>query len=261
MSSSRILRARLDVWCAVACLTMSIGIADVRAQAQGAAAHWQGWTIAPYAWISDTKGRVGGGGAASDVNLTAKDLLKSVNVAIMAIGELRRDPWLGRVDFFYASISDDEDLSSVVGAPATIHVDEGQTMISPEVGYTVYKWPKGLVDVLAGIRYWHMANDLGLTLPTGSGSQSTNTSWVDGIAGADVAATPWGPRWHLFALGDLGGGGSNFTWQAFGGGTYDFNDWGSVSAAYRYLHVAYESEKLIDDVAMSGPAISVGFRF
>src|SRR5262249_32445457 len=76
-------------WCLVACVSMSMGIAAERAQAQDAAGPWQGWSITPYGWISDAKGRVGGSGTASEINLTAEDLLKSVNVAIMTIGERR----------------------------------------------------------------------------------------------------------------------------------------------------------------------------
>src|SRR5215510_4917956 len=196
MSRSRIHCTRLSRWCLITCVSMSLGTAAERARAQGAEGPWQGWSITPYGWISDTKGRVGGSGTASEINLTAEDLLKSVNVAIMTIGERRRGPWVGRVDFFYASISDDENLEALVGAsPANIHVDEGQTMISPVVGYTVYKWPRGVVDVLGGISYWHMTSDLTATLPSGSGKQSTDADWVDGIVGLDVGATPWGPRW------------------------------------------------------------------
>jgi hypothetical protein len=63
--------------------------------------------------------------------------------------------------------------------------------------------------------------ELTTVLPSISSGAETSADWVDAIVGADLHATPSGPRWRLLAYADLGAGGSDFTWRALGGVTYD----------------------------------------
>lgn len=258
MAHSRAVNTRSVRRFALACVLMST--AGSSAGAQGAPTTWQ-WSITPYAWLARTEGRVGAGNISTDVDLSAGDLLKSVDVVLMAVVQAQRGRWLGHVDLFYVSASDDANVQLLPGIAATLKVQQYQTMVAPEVGYTLYTRPNVAVDAVAGLRYWHVKAELTAALPARSVGGSNSADWVDGIVGATVRAMPWGPRWHLLAYGDLGAGGANFTWQALGGATYDFSHCCSVGLTYRHLDVDYESDKLINDVSMTGPAISLGFRF
>jgi len=227
---------------------------------QEASKAWQ-WSITPYVWAAGTKGRVGARDVLGSVDVTTGDVLQSGKVALMAVLEGRRGRWLGHLDLFYVSTTDDENLAPVLGAPSTLEIEQYQTMVESQVGYSLLTWPKGSVDAVAGLRSWHVKAELTAVLPSMSSGAETSADWVDGIVGADVRATPWGPRWHLLAYADLGAGGSDFTWQALGGATYDLSRCCSVGLIYRHLDVDYESERLVNDVAMGGPALSLGFRF
>jgi hypothetical protein len=241
-------------------VSAAIAIGAWRADAAEPPTGWQ-FSATPYFWIASTRGRVGAGGTVNEIDIAPSDLLESVDVVLMAIVQARHGRWAGRMDVFYVKISDDEDLESTVGAPGTIGVQQEQTMLAPEVALTVLTRPNVRAEAVAGLRYWHLHSLLHARLAGLGGSIASSTDWVDGIVGADAVVTPWGPRWHLLARADLGAGGSDFTWQALVGATWDYADWGTVGLEYRHLDVDYESAQLVNDIAMSGPAISFGFRF
>ena len=59
---------------------------------------------------------------------------------------------------------------------------------------------------------------------------------------------------------DVGAGDADLTWQAMVGVTYNWN-WGGVSLVYRHLSYDMDGDKLLQDVAVSGPALGLTFRF
>jgi opacity protein-like surface antigen len=195
------------------------------------------------------------------VDVSTGDVLQTGHVTFAAALEGGRGRWLGHLDAFYVSTSDDEDFTPVLGKPSTLHIEQHQTMFAPQVGYAVFTRPTATVHAIAGLRYWYVKAELTAVLPSMSSGAQTDAEWVDGVVGADVRATPWGPRWHLLAYADLGAGGSDFTWQALGGVSYDLSRCCSVGLVYRHLDVDYESDRLVNDVRMSGPAVSFGLRF
>ena len=89
-------------------------------------------------------------------------------------------------------------------------------MVAPQVGYSVFTWPKGAVDVVAGQRSWHVKAELTAILPSMSSGAETSADSVDCIVGAGVRAAPWGPAATCWRTRTFGAGGSDFTWQAFG---------------------------------------------
>jgi opacity protein-like surface antigen len=241
------------------CLASTFASGSV-ARAQRPSNTWR-WSITPYVWAAGTNGRVGARDVVGSVDVTTGDVLQTGALAFMAALEGRRGRWLSHLDAFYVSTTDDEDLGPVLGKPSTLHIEQYQTMLAPHVGYSAFIWPKATVHAIAGLRYWHVKAELTAVLPSMSSGAETSADWADGIVGADVRATPWGPRWHLLAYADLGAGGSDFTWQALGGATYDLSRCCSIGLIYRHLDVDYESDRLVNDVAMGGPALSFGVRF
>ena len=85
-------------------------------------------------------------------------------------------------------------------------------------------------------------------------------SWFDGTAGARVRYNP-AEKWHLFAKGDVGAGGSKLTWQAFGGLGWDVSGCCALMAAYKHLDVNYERDGLVSDNYTSGAALGFEIRF
>ena len=65
----------------------------------------------------------------------------------------------------------------------------------------------------------------------------------------------------LVGKADLGGGGSEFTYQFFGGAAFNLSRRVSLVGAYRVLHVDYDKDNFLFDMSLTGPVIGVGFRF
>jgi hypothetical protein len=209
-----------------------------------------GWRISftPNLWAAGLAGRVGVGGRVSDVDLSFGDIIDQFDIGVMGLLEGRRTPWVLRADVFYVNLGDEAN---------GITVNQEQLMLQPEVGRTMVSQPWGTIDVLVGVRYWHLNVDLTAPPQDLSGAQD----WVDATVGAAWRVQP-GQHWHLFARGDLGGGGAKFTWQGWGGAGYDLGRCCSLLGAYRYLDVDYEKDNgLIYDVSLKGPALGVTLRF
>jgi hypothetical protein len=115
--------------------------------------------------------------------------------------------------------------------------------------------------VLGGIRYWHLKTDLNFNrglLPNLTITRSRQ--WVDGVAGLRGNAH-LSPRIFLTGKGDLGGGGSNFTYQLFGGGGVTFGTRYALIGGYRYLQVDYNKDDFLFDMALHGPIFGIGIKF
>lgn len=126
----------------------------------------------------------------------------------------------------------------------------------PEVG-------KLRSELFAGARRWHFGNTLEFKPGTEPGfTVEDDRGWTDPIIGAGLRYD-LSDRWHLLALGDVGGFGvgSDFSWNAWGGLGFEFTDWWSASLGYRYLHVDYESDRWAMDVNIHGFMLGFGFRF
>ena len=242
---------------AMALLLMALGCAPVgRGQAQEnrvpdahveASSEWR-FAFTPYLWTAALDGSIGLNGDVTDVSLSLGDIIEEFDLGVRGLLEASRAPWLLRADVFYLNLGQET---------SGITVNQDQFILQPEVGRTVLTQPWGSVDLLVGARYWHLDVDVTAPPSTVSGSKG----WVDVTAGAAWRFRP-GQRWNLFAKGDLGGGGAQFTWQGYGGAGYDLGDCCMVSALYRYLDVDYEEDGgFIYDVHFNGPALGLTLRF
>ena len=74
--------------------------------------------------------------------------------------------------------------------------------------------------------------------------------WVTRFAG----------QWRSYVQADVGTGGSNLSWQAYGTLGYEFG-WGTLFGGWRYLHVDYDQDAYRLNVALTGPFIGASFAF
>jgi hypothetical protein len=206
---------------------------------------WQ-ITFTPNLWAAGLSGRLGVQPRVEEVDLSFGDIIDQFDIGVMGLFEARRAPWVFRADLFFLNLGDDRE---------GVTVTQEELILQPEVGRTIVTGSWGAVDLLVGVRYWHLSIDL--TPPDLSGDQG----WVDATIGA-----AWrfqiAEQWHLFAKGDLGAGGSQFSWQGLGGAGYDLGSCCTAVAVYRYLDVDYEKENgLVYDVHSNGPALGVTLHF
>jgi hypothetical protein len=237
-------------------LTLVLGLlaSAPRGLAAQAAVEPEGWGFAftPYVWMSGLEGTIGVGSNITTVDVSFSDGAEDFEFGFAGLLEGRRHPWVLRVDFYYVALSDEEATSG----GNTLTVGQDELMLHPEVGYALLARPWGGVDGLIGARYRNLGVDLSVP-PQGV---SADRNWVDGTVGANVRYQP-AEKWRLVAKADIGAGGSDFTWQLYGGAGYDLGRCCALVAAYRFLDVDYDHDGILYDVQLGGPTFGVTLRF
>ena len=221
---------------------------------------WQ-FQFSPYFWMASLHGTGGVGNRSAQVDMSFGDIFDSLKFALMGVFEARKDKLVFLTDLEYVSI---EDEGATPGPLFSNVTAKFKTFIfDPEVGYRLYDDPaKGAyVDVLGGIRVWHVSTELdfGAGILPATQVQGSRT-WVDAIVGLRGKAAV---SQKVFVTGkfDLGGGGSKFTWQLFGGGGYNINQKVALIFGYRVLDVNYNKNNFIYDMNQRGPIMGLGFKF
>jgi hypothetical protein len=193
-----------------------------------------------------------------DSGLTSDNV--HLNFGFMGTFEARRNRLLVVTDLQYSNLGTDRPTPGPLFSSA--ETDFKTFILDPEVGYRVAaNEEKGRsLDVLGGFRYWHLRTDLNLDAGLLSArSASRSKDWVDGVVGVRgrVAVSK---RVFLIGKADLGGGGSNFTYQLLGGAGINVSRRISLLGGYRHLHVDYDRDNFLFDMSLSGPILGIGFR-
>lgn len=221
---------------------------------------WQ-FQFSPYFWLASLHGTAGIGNRTTQVDESFSDIFHSLDFALMGLFEARKGRFVSLTDLEYVAISDDKATPGPLFS--NVNAKFKTFIFDPEVGYRVFEDPaKGqFIDVLGGIRVWHVNTDLDFgagILPATQVQASRN--WVDAIVGLRGKAAL---SEKVFVTGkfDLGGGGSKFTWQLFGGAGYNINPKVALIFGYRVLDVNYNKNNFIYDMNQRGPIMGVGFKF
>lgn len=237
------------------------------------------FSLTPYLWFSAFDGTfhidTPSGGRTIDVHASGGDILKSLQFGLMAMGEARRGDWGVFTDLIFAKLANDNSSVRAVRGP------EGQVEIPINVAtkaglkegvwtiaavYSLYHGETSTFESLVGMRYfgatasveWQFAGPL--TLLDQSGRSERDTHMWDAIMGFKGRYGFGASNWSIPYYADIGIGDSEVTWQAMTGVDYAF-PWGDVSLVYRYLYYRPGGTKLVQNLAMHGPALGVRFTF
>ena len=221
---------------------------------------WE-FQLSPYFWLASLHGTGGVGNRTTQVDMSFSDIFGSLKFALMGTLEARKGKFVLLTDLEYVSIEDDKATPGPLFS--NVNARFSTLIFDPEVGYRVFSNPeKGQsVDVLGGVRIWHVNTDLDFgagILPATQVQGSRN--WVDGVAGLRGRAA-LSPKVFVTGKFDLGGGGSDFTWQLFAGGGYNVNPKIALIFGYRVLDVNYNKNNFIYDMNQRGPIMGLGFKF
>ena len=241
--------------------------------------------LEPYLWLPNANLNVDttvsglpgpSGGETRSVDVSAKtepnDYLSNLQMAVMLIGEARKDRWSVFTDIVYVDFGDQSsrarsvtgpfgDLSTDISRKASI--DLSATIWTLAGGYRVVQSPNANMDLFAGFRYLVMDSSLKLSVQDSSGrfyranAVSMDQQPWDGIIGARGRVL-LNDRWFMPYYADIGVGDSNWTWQAILGLGYRF-DWGDVTLAVRSLSYEFDDNDI--DLRMTGPALGFGFQW
>jgi hypothetical protein len=221
---------------------------------------WQ-FQFAPYLWIAGINGQGGVNDLTVDIDSGLTDDNVHLNFGFMGTFEARRNKLVILTDLQYSNLGTERPTPGPFFGDTTAAFKT--FVLDPEVGYRVAEnVEKGRVlDVLGGFRYWHVRADLDF----GPGilaarSISRSKGWVDAVGGVRGRAHLT-PKLFLTGKADLGGGGSKFTFQLFGGVGYLITPKIALIAGYRDLDVNYNRNGFLFDGALTGPMIGAAFRF
>ncbi|GAB4066837.1 hypothetical protein GCM10028812_16880 [Ancylobacter sonchi] len=222
-----------------------------------------GWTytIAPYFWAAGLAGDVGQFGLpAVHVDADFGDIWDHLDFAAMVMGEARNDRFSVFGDILYVKLSSDIDAPRRLPAD---RVDIGSETFAgfAGVGYSVLQGPGGNLDVVGGMRVWHVSTDIdfhGQSLDGRRGRDSA--TWVDGLAGLK-GRYDLTDKLYLTGWGLVGAGGADLDWDVGGGVGYAFNERLSLMVGYRALGVDYSQDGFLFDVVEQGPMLGTVLKF
>jgi opacity protein-like surface antigen len=218
------------------------------------------FVFSPYFWMAGLHGPVGTPNRSVQVDERFSDIFDSLKFAFMGVFEARKGKWGMQTDFEYVSLEDEKATPGPLFKNAKVKIKT--TVFTPEVAYRLYDNGKGsFVQVLGGTRIWHISSDISFgagVLPATESDSSRN--WVDGVVGLRGKAAL---SEKVFVMGrfDVGGGGSKFTYQLFGGLGYNLNKSIALVFGYRDLDVNYNKNNFRYDTSQRGPIMGLGFRF
>jgi hypothetical protein len=263
---------------------------------------WQ-FRVTPYVWIPGVSGDVTVRGNPVDIDFNVFDVFDSGSsgvdldslAALMGYLEISKGRWSVYGDLIWGKFGLSGDAVAqrnptanlTLSAGANAGLDYETTIVESGVAYEVANWSGAqsstALDLLGGARYWNQELDLSLAV-TGevdfgrlgldrSGSRAIARSgtidWVDPFVGFRVRHE-LSPGQELQFLGDVGGFGvgSDFSWQAFAGYSFDFSVWQSTLhglVGYRALAVDYSEGSGTNansiDLVLHGPVAGLSFRW
>lgn len=259
-------------------------------QAPGAS----GWVfnVAPYIWLPTVHANLEynlppalGGRLPTDLSSGPGDYISKLNFGTMFAADARYDRFSVLSDFIYINGSvGSSNIRSIdfFGLPSIPISPSIETSTSTRLtttiwtlagGYTIFRGNWGNFDVLAGFRYLgvHVNTNYSLALtvvgPRGNGAT------FGGVGGISGSRAIWNgivgvrglirlPVKGLFVpyYVDIGGGGSDPTWQIASGIGYQ-TGWAGVSLLYRYLSFEQGGGSVVKHLGVGGPMIMVNFTF
>jgi hypothetical protein len=262
--------------------TIVLGLLAAAAPAASVQANEDAWQFDAtiYAWVPGISGetRFPTGAAGPTIDVSARDVLRSLDMAFMGTLEARRGRWGGIADWVYSDLSGQRtgtrDLS-IGGAPVAVGVsaDLGlrvkTNVVTLAGSYALIESPTYTTQLVAGTRMLKTDQTLNWSL-AGTGSvpglamsgvvEASTTNW-DAIVGVRGRARPDGnSRWFVPYYLDIGTGDSRRTWQSVIGVGYSF-DAGDAVLAWRYLDYKFEPSEALQSLTFNGLAVGFTFHF
>lgn len=225
-----------------------------------------GWefTLGLYAWGAGLDGDIGAAGYTTSVDIPFSDILDTLDMTAMGSAEIRKGRWLFQFEGLYLRNSVKGLIAStpVINRPRSAKLTAETTRLEAVGGYRLVDEMCTTLDLLAGVVYYDIANELSFSGPFGTTSVESQDNWIDPIIGLRLQQYLT-DRWSLRVRGDVGGFGVNaeLAWQAIGLLGFDMTQSSTFFAGYRYAAVDYENGGFLYDAASGGPILGVAISF
>jgi hypothetical protein len=221
---------------------------------------WQ-FQLTPYGWLSGVSGTIAINGNPVTVDAGIGDTLSNLHMFLMGTFEAHKNKVSILTDLQYSDLR----IEKATPGPgfSTAEARTKTFVFDPEFGYrfSENKDKGSFAEVVGGMRYWHVSEELKLGAGALAARDLTaSRSWADAVVGLRGKAAI---SKKMFVTGkfDLGGGGSKFTWQGFGGIGYNMGEHFALVGGYRNLSVNRSKTDFIFDVDLRGPLVGLAIKF
>jgi len=221
-------------------------------------------SITPYLWIPGVTGSVGTDGGDTGLGSRLSVDLDRFSDSLRLGGAMlnltwRQDRAVVFGDWTYANVRSSAETTVGLVYP-TVEAQIKGNVLQFFSGYTVMEEGNAKLDLFIGARAYDLFAGLTYTGGTVADVKGEGASfWMDAVAGLRLDARI-AEKWLLHLRGDLGSGGSSFTWQGYAVGGYTFG-WGDLVGGYRHLYVDKGEGNLRMQLALSGPFVGAHFTF
>src|SRR5215471_7181210 len=156
--SRHVLRKHHFAVAVVICLLLyAPTISGQSAPSQPSPEPWQ-FRVIPYLWGTSVDGRVGIGDRTADVDASFGNILNHLHFALMGFADAsRNDKLVLLTDALYT------DLRGYRATPgplfSSVRPNQKLFLLTPEGGYRILNNSRASVDIVGGIRYWHLKSE------------------------------------------------------------------------------------------------------
>jgi hypothetical protein len=202
-------------------------------------------TVIPYLWPAGVTGTVTTAtGATASGSQTFQGYGSNVNIGVEGVVDLRWRRWHVLSDGTWVKLHGNSTLYPQTPGPGNPVVNLGVITTSAfgtaGVAYELpLKW-KTAVDLYMAARWWHYTSYVLATAGPFARIGTGKTVWADVVGGFRLrhAITD---HWSVGLGADVGGGGSDLTWQTYASLKYMVNRHFGFDVGYRVLGVDYTS--------------------
>jgi hypothetical protein len=232
------------------------------------------WTyeFTPYLHAAGLHGTSGTSNVTVPVDLSFSDILSNLDLAVQGNFLARKGPLSFGLDAEYVGLSTDGS-KSVTGPQGratvlgSLDAKSKLGILQGNVGWRVLD-EQTKVDLVGGLRLTRSYTKLDLngTLTVGddvfgrSRSLVASSTWIDVVGGVRILHSV-SDQLTLMGYADVGGGGSDLTWQVLAGVNWQVKKNYDIRFGYRELSWDYTGSGLTWDVKMRGPYVGLGIRF
>jgi len=250
---------------ALLCLGLGLGQTAAAGEVEG----WQ-YEFTPYLLAAGMDGTVGVRGYETDIDVSFSDLLDHLDMGFMGIFEARRGRWFFGLEGVYMKL-EEENARTVTGPggrisrTGSLDVTNKMYIFQGSAGYRLLDDTTKL-DLLGALRYTDLEVKMDVAVdfdpPIWGGARSVkgSESWTDVVVGFRVMH-PVSDEVALVGYGDIGGGGSDLTYQIIAGVNWEFSDGYVAKLGYRHLYWDYENDGNVWDMTAAGPYLGLGIQF
>ena len=181
-------------------------------------------------------------------------------MTLMGLAEVRKGRFALFGEVFYVDISADAKTPGPFYSDARYEQD--LWALSVGGSYAVLQDEAKHIDVVGGLRYWDLDNEINLDAGAAAAARrSERESWTDFFLGAKGKAK-LDQRWYLSGWAvSMVAGDSDSAWDVMASVGYEINDDFSLTLGYRHQEVDYRKGDFLFDVELSGPIIGLVFGF